>query len=325
MRKLAALLLAVTLLAPALALAQDQSGTPVPTTAPQAGQPTIALAAPAALDRAISDYGAGQFEQAAIESSVFILMNPTFAHGYLVRGLSYAALSKLPEALDDLNNALPLADSEPDEQVKILTSRARLYIGTNKIPEAIDDLTSAIRISPNGDLYSLRAQALMQQNDYASALKDLNEAIQLAPDDGSLFLIRATAYDALGNQPDAAADYLNWISSQKPQESTGQPVNGSATFRVTMAADKAFVVPINLKKGQSISVAAAHVNGTVDPLLVLLDPNNTPLVANDDASASNQNSLISNFAIPADGAYILIISYAGGGSDGQVSVQIRAQ
>ncbi len=326
MRKLAALLLAVTLLAPALALAQDQPGTPAPGSNSGQGNPTqLSLVARNVLDRAIDDYSASQFEQAVVESSLFILMNPTFAHGYLVRGLSYAALNRLPEALDDLNRALPLADGMPDEQLKIRTSRARLYIGTNQLPEAISDLTSAIKASPSGDLYTLRAQAFMQQSDYASAIKDLDEAIQLAPDNGALFLFRASAYDALGSPSAAAADYFNWISAQKPQESTGQPINGSASFRVTMAANKAFVVPINLKKGQSVSIAAARVNGTVDPLLVLLGLDNQPLVASDDASATNQNALISNFPIPADGAYILVIAYAGGGSDGQVSVQIRAQ
>jgi tetratricopeptide (TPR) repeat protein len=324
MRKLAALLLAVTLLAPALALAQDQPGTPAPGGSTQPQQPTIALAAPGTLDRAIAAVNANQFDQAVLDSSVFILMNPSYARGYYVRGVAYEALNRLPEALADLNKAVPLSTGSAAEG-PILEERARLYIGNNQLPEALADLTSAIKISPTGDLYTLRAQTLMQQNDYPSALKDLNEAIKLSPDNGALLLLRATIYDALNNPPEAAADYLSWISSQQPQETSGQPISASTQFRVTMAAAKAFVVPVNLKKGQKLSVAAAHVNGTVDPLLVLLDPNNQPLVANDDTSATNQNSLISNFAAPADGQYILVISYAGGGTDGQVAVQIRIQ
>ncbi len=325
MRKLVALLFAVMLLAPALALAQDQSGTPAPgDTSGQTTQPSIALAAPEALQRAIDDVGAQQFDQAVLQSSLFILLNPTYARGYFVRGVAYQGLKKLPEALADLTTALPLAAGTPG-QASIYASRARLFIGTNQLPEAVSDLTNAIKINPTSDLYALRAQVLMQQLDFASAIKDLNQAIQLTPTDGSLFLVRASAYDAMGNRAEAASDYVAWISSQKPQALTGQPVNLGASFRLDMTADKLYEVPINAKKGQSVSIAAASLNGNIDPLIALLDPDNQPLIASDDVSSSNQNSLISNFVIPADGVYLLMIFHAGGGTDGQVGVQIRGQ
>lgn len=326
MRKLVALLFALTLLAPALALAQDQPGTPVPgSSSGQPAQVDFAQTMPEALQRAVDDVNAKRREQAVMESSLFILMNPTYAHGYFIRAVAYAGLNKLPEALDDLNKALSLAQGFPAEQFIIYDRRARVYIGMNQLPEAVSDLTSAILISPNADLYGLRALILMQQLEYASAIKDLNEAIQLTPTNNNLYLLRAGAYAAAGNKTEAARDYLAWIFAPKPQQISDDPIDAGTNLRLNMTADKVYIVPVNLKKGQSVSIAAVKQAGNIDPLIVLVDPAQEPLIANDDVSPGSQNSMISNFAVPADGIYLLIVSHAGGGTDGDVVVQIRAQ
>ena len=59
----------------------------------------------------------------------------------------------------------------------------------------------------------------------------------------------------------------------------------------------------------------------VDPLLVIIDANGNPLIASDDVGSS-ADSLISNFQIPTDGQYTVVVSYSIRGSEGNINVTL---
>jgi hypothetical protein len=59
-------------------------------------------------------------------------------------------------------------------------------------------------------------------------------------------------------------------------------------------------------------------------LIVLLDPNGDP-IAGDDDSGTQLDSLISSFELPTDGTYTLLVSHAGGGSEGDIELSLTAQ
>jgi hypothetical protein len=81
-------------------------------------------------------------------------------------------------------------------------------------------------------------------------------------------------------------------------------------------------IPFDAKVGDKLTVSADG-DGTsngVDPLLVVLDTSNKPLISDDDSGGS-VNAAITKYALPADGSYTLVVSYSGGGSIGTVTVQ----
>ncbi|MCB9454271.1 MAG: hypothetical protein H6672_22790, partial [Anaerolineaceae bacterium] len=64
--------------------------------------------------------------------------------------------------------------------------------------------------------------------------------------------------------------------------------------------------------------------GAVDPLMLIVAPDGTPLTFNDDADPDNDvlDSMIADFPAPSDGTYTLIVSHALGGSEGDIQVLV---
>jgi hypothetical protein len=80
------------------------------------------------------------------------------------------------------------------------------------------------------------------------------------------------------------------------------------------------------KAGEKYSVAMNNTSGNLDTSLYMLGPAGNQVAANDDVEAgANTNSLISNFALPADGQYIIIATHFGaryGGTTGTYSLTL---
>jgi hypothetical protein len=74
------------------------------------------------------------------------------------------------------------------------------------------------------------------------------------------------------------------------------------------------------------NIAMNNTSGNLDPSLYLIGPAGDQVAANDDAVAGeNTNSLIANFALPADGQYIIIATHFGaryGGTTGTYSLTL---
>src|SRR6185436_9518325 len=63
--------------------------------------------------------------------------------------------------------------------------------------------------------HAQRAAALLAKGDHISALSDLNQALQYAPGDVSVRLLRASAYEKASRINDAIADY-RYVLSREP-------------------------------------------------------------------------------------------------------------
>ncbi|MBN8618321.1 MAG: PPC domain-containing protein [Anaerolineae bacterium] len=64
--------------------------------------------------------------------------------------------------------------------------------------------------------------------------------------------------------------------------------------------------------GQVATIGLEQLNGTLDPVVFLIDPNGVQIAQNDDASLDTRNSLINAFPLPQDGRYIIIATHFGG-------------
>lgn len=113
---------------------------------------------------------------------------------YLSRGIAYSHQEKYSQAIEDLTSALAI---DPKNQQLWLT-RGSLYQKNKNSDKAIDDFTKGIQVDPNGInlpiFLNARADVYSQSGKAELALKDLNRAIKLKPQDPNVFMNRAAEY-----------------------------------------------------------------------------------------------------------------------------------
>lgn len=387
MRKISVLLLLIVALA---------AGVPVmaqgDTTGPVSGSLVVL---PELFERANSAFTAGKYDQAAVDYSLFIFLNPTFGQGYFNRALNYDAMGSTDQAIQDMTAALNYTPPSTQFTSNIYLARAQLYLNQNNLraamtdldssieaypdavnsltlraqilsylqnyPEALDDYNNLIRLQPNQIMhyldrgfvhaqlghaeealadytqaiqlapqdaqpYAARALFYNSIRNFANALDDINSAINLNPNRGEFYLMRGSINTAVNEPVAAAGDYFQWIMLNRTQQYIAPtPLTSNQSFTVEMGPGWVYNIPFRASEGQTVNVAAsgaAQQQQPVDPLLVILGVNGSPLIADDD-SGGNLAAFIRNYVIPEDGEYTLIVSQAGGGSQqGRVDVRV---
>lgn len=109
-------------------------------------------------------------------------------------------------------------------------------------------------------------------------------------------------------QPDSgslAEDYVPLIETARVLTS-GQTVTGS--IRLNKKFD---VYVFDGQAEDVVTVSMEGLNGTLDPTLFLIDPNNVQVAQNDDANQETTNALISEYTLPEEGRYIIIATHFG--------------
>ncbi len=107
-------------------------------------------------------------------------------------------------------------------------------------------------------------------------------------------------------RPDSGSlDFVGQIPSARVV-SSGETVTGS--IRLNKKFD---VYAFQGEAGDVVTISMEGLNGTLDPVLFLIDPNNVQIAQNDDANRDTTNSLISEFTLPEDGQYIIIATHFG--------------
>lgn len=122
-------------------------------------------------------------------------------------------------------------------------------------------------------------------------------------------------------RPDSASlDYLAEIENAQVMTS-GQTLTGSIRLN-----QKFQVYVFDGEAGQQVTVGMEALNGTLDPVLFLLDQNGVQVAQNDDAAVDTINSLIGEFTLPEDGQYIIIATHFGaryGVTSGDYNLTLR--
>ncbi len=110
-------------------------------------------------------------------------------------------------------------------------------------------------------------------------------------------------------RPDASGflPQVNATSDGIPTVSFNQTLNGS--IRLDRRAE---FYGFDGEAGQVVSIQMQRVSGTLDPVLFLISPNGIQVAQNDDATGDTRDSLISQFALPEAGRYIIIATHFGG-------------
>lgn len=102
-----------------------------------------------------------------------------------------------------------------------------------------------------------------------------------------------------------AQDYAPLLETARVLTS-GETVTGS--IRLNKKFD---VYVFDGEAGDVVTISLEGLNGTLDPVLFLIDPNNVQIAENDDANRDTTNSLINEFTLPEDGRYIIIATHFG--------------
>jgi tetratricopeptide (TPR) repeat protein len=231
-------------------------------------------------------FGARDYETALEHFTHAIELDPDYAEAYIQRGYVNWYLEKDEQALADYNLALELTPTDTA-------------------------------------IYELRGRVYHRLGEYERALADLTHAIGLDPTFASAYLTRGILFVAL-EQPEAAGRDFYRRLTLKQQHSTdlitltlGEP------FTVEMQENHLYNVPFEAEAGQTITVTANDADDSgVDPLIVILDADGNALIGDDD-NGEGLNALISDFQIPTDGTYTLVIGHAGQGSEGTVEVTLE--
>jgi Tfp pilus assembly protein PilF len=318
MRLLIALLCLLTFAVPALAQSTDPAAS---------GQtpPTLPVAAPQLLQRANAALQADDYERALLDYSLFIMLNPTFSRGYSGRAIVYLRQNEIDRALDDLEIALSNEAEAPDLRAALFGLRGRLYSQLDRQDDALADYSQAVELAPSPDTYLERALQYQAMQDTAAALADIDSAIELAPEEPVLLLFRAQLQTEAEDFTAAAAAYFEFMLLIEAQTVTGQPMESGDGIIITLTEGLVARIPFEGRSGDVFSAIARPQQGSqADPLLILLDPDDNPVRADDDAGGGT-TALILEHPLEETGTYTLVVTHSLGGSEGDVGVQIQLQ
>lgn len=258
--------------------------------------------------------------QAVVDAATKLLQSdPTSIEGYFRRGVAYAQNGDLQASLADFSKVIELAPDDPSAYF----NRAIIEQSLGDDSAALNDLNKVIEMSPSDpSAYYLRGQIYVGQQKLTEARADFTRVIELAPRARpEVFLYRGFVNNLLEDIPAAAADYTQWATAIQTQGFNQEKLVSGNSTDVQMAEGRVYRIPFDGKTGQVLNVRANNTTGAVDPILIILDPDGTPLIANDDVGGG-YNAAIIDFALPVDGVYTIVVSHARGGSDGPVRVNL---
>lgn len=239
---------------------------------------------------------------------------------YYNRGTAYLQMKDYAKAEEDLTLTLSL---NPDYAVAY-NNRGNIYYAQGDYQRAIEDYDRSIELrgDQEGHLpYFNRALAYSNLGDYNQAVADFSDAIRIDPNYLRAYINRGDAYTSQGDSA-ALADYATWIERNE-QRTISNPITGALdAIPLDLTEGTVYQIPFAAQAGQSLSIAAVTRGGSaVDPLIVLLDASGTPVAADNDGGI-NLDAIITQYEVPQDANYTLLVTHGDGGSAGRIELTV---
>ena len=170
----------------------------------------------------------GAADQAAADDA------PRTADGWGRRGDALMSRREYDAALDAFTKAVELEPKAPGRYID--RARARLAAGRGAL--AMADLDHALELKPGDETaLTLRGEIFLNNDDLVRAEADFAAAATAAPDDASLQLRIAQAYEWRGRYEPAISHYDAWIGAHPKDESLWQALNGRCWARAMLGRD----------------------------------------------------------------------------------------
>ncbi|HEX2622567.1 MAG TPA: tetratricopeptide repeat protein [Phototrophicaceae bacterium] len=306
--------------------------------------------------RGDESYSAGDYQSAVDDYTCALALDPNNVYALVSRGNAYGILypADAQPAIDDYTKAL---EYETGVQDYLYFDRGSTYLGMKQYDLAEADLNKAIEITPTySGAYNNRGNIYYEQGDYTRAIADydqaielkdselyipyynrgianyelgnyvksiddLNQAIVVNPSYDIAYLARGGTYQIV-DPTKSHADFLKWIDLIQTDSIDQGSVTGLDEESLSMTQGRVYRYTFTGSTGQVLNaVARADENSTLDPLLVLLGPDDQP-IASDDDSGVNIDAVIAGYSLPSDGLYTLVVSHAGFGSEGDLKLTL---
>lgn len=168
-------------------------------------------------------------------------------------------------------------------------------------------------------------------DEYYEAIVDYTRVLEMNPDFNSAWLNRGVAYEQLNNDYRAMQDYNRFMSRDGMAVITHRGVVTGAGLNLQMAENRVYELNFYARAGEVVNITATAGDGqVVDPLVLVVNADGNPVVANDDilrqdGSLISMNSSVEDFEVLQTGLYTLRVSHAGGGADGMLRVNLDIQ
>ena len=272
--------------------------------------------------RAYAQTELGNYEESIVDYTKVLLLSPKYTIAYNNRGYAYVQLGDLEAGVADYSRAI----ATDSAYALAILNRAYTYIDLGDYESALADADLLAEIDPfNIYVHDIRGTVYLDQEAYDEAIDAYSTFIELAPDDPNGYLARGFAYWLQDEDARAAPDYLVWVEINAPDVTRIDPDDALEPFTITMEEGVRFILPIEAVGGDVLTASAIAEVETIDPVLILLDGDGEAIAMDDDSAGgiAEVGAIIEDFEIPDDGTYTLVIGYAGGGSEGDVTLDVR--
>lgn len=205
------------------------------------------------------------------------------------------------------------------------------------VPTNVPRLTEAVPtdapVNPALALYDQAAEA-HDLYDYDEAIELYTQALELDPKMTNAWLGRAVAYEHTdADERLSDNDFWRYLSYRETERIEREIVINES-LELEMTEGLVYALSFEVQSGDQLRVSAVSVEngepgdeGVVDPLVLLFEPDGDLVQANDDTlrkdgTLINMNARIDDYRVMQDGTYTLLLSHAGGGSDGTIDVKV---
>lgn len=278
---------------------------------------------------------AENYEDALDAYSQAITLDENASLAYLGRGYIYLQLEEYENAVLDLDRVIEL---DPENDIAFF-NRGTAYSNLDDYEEAAADYSRVLEINPDDiEAYVERANAYIDLEEYDAAFEDYDAALVLDPEYDYAYVSRGIAYYFIDDFPNALADLRRYVElldaagDEIPQDILnlirqiealvptatpgGPPVDGTRPQVIMPGQTVQGVIQGQVagrrytfmaRPGDVIGIRMAVLSGSLDPLLILLDPQGNEIARNDDDPlGTNRDAYLREFAITQPGQYIIV-------------------
>ncbi len=225
---------------------------------------------------------------------------------------------------EEYRSAIALYDAlvaEGEADSPTIFARGYAYSMVDEHALAAQDYSFVLQQNAD-DLAALnnRCWAYSEIGNFGGALDDCNRLMALAADADYPYLNRGIVYEKMGDMGAAMKDYVEWIKRIKTNVIRNDNLAWEGSLDVPMSEGIVYVFPFTASADQEIMVSAISSQRDLDadPLVLILDPDGLPLTANDDTGEWWDSYL--QFRAPVTGEYAVVLTHAGGSTEGRVEV-----
>jgi len=185
-----------------------------------------------------------------------------------------------PAAIHTLNHLLQIQPNSVYSNLFIGSSRLLKGVAQNK---GIANIERAIELAPNSpDVRFIVADAYTYglpdpQRAFAEATLALNGGLNTP----RVHAILASSYLAFGDMSSAAEHIKTHIDMVTTEFVTTSPMDSDTTDALELVPGRTYTIPVSAVAGETISITTSS-SDYWDTILVLLDPNGTPVAGADD-------------------------------------------